>query len=321
MLRRFILTLMSSWVVNPLGILVAQWFGVASSPTIILVLLATGACVPFQLLMNECMAASVENGRTAPTPFQILLVLLIQVAACSWVLYIQANQVFDTIQTALTIIALALNTAMSYQIALSYYHLVARDRISLNTAVHIGAIPGVTSLVLYIIFCLLSTRHAQSAVGFIIATAILPSIVQWVYLRRIRAKTPIHSSPRALQLPMPMATTWLISSIFALAILTAASTYFRETLSGLSLSHAALLLVILNSLLSLVNTSTRAAFLSKSGRNIQTTLATMSFMALGLMAIGKSMNWKFNMIFGLLATQFCIAWVIEASRRMPAANA
>jgi CHASE2 domain-containing sensor protein len=83
----------------------------------------------------------------------------------------------------------------------------------------------------------------------------------------------------------------------------------------------ALLLVALNSMLSLVNTSTRAAFLNRSGDSQQKPLAMAVAAMAGAGASAVWLGWWVAPLLALIAAQLSIAWVIEAARRMPATSA
>ena len=317
MLQRFLLTLLSSWIVNPLGILVAQAFGVANSPIVILVLLATGACVPFQLLMNECIAAS-ESRRQAQTgQMQIGLLLSVQAVVCGASLYGLSLQRFPALVIAVVIVFLAINTVLSYRVSLRYYRLVTQTALSKQAAVVIGFIPGVTSLLLYLAYSLAASRLPQTAAGLIVVSAVLPSMLQWGYLQTFTngaAPTTSHLS----EAPLPkLHYGWLFAAAAALAALAAGSTQLRETVAHQRANHIALVLVALNSILSLINTLTRTAFLNRAGGGQQRPLGVGALVMAIAGVAATTVGWQSAPLIALISTQFAIAWVIEAARRMP----
>lgn len=316
MLRRFLLTLLSSWIVNPLGILVAQGFGVANSPIVILVLLATGACVPFQLLMNECIAATESRGQAQAGRLQIGLLLFIQAVACGATVYSLSLHSISALVIAVVVLFLAINTALSYRVSLRYYRLVKQTALSKHAAVVIGIIPGVTSLLLYLAYSLTASRLPQTAAGFILASAVLPSLVQWRYLQTITGGAALALP--ASEAPLPkLHHGWLFAAVVALAALAAGSTRMRETVASLSANHVALLLVALNSMLSLINTLTRAAFLNRAGGGQQRPLGVVALAMAITSVFATAVGWQTAPLIALIATQLAIAWVIEATRRMP----
>lgn len=316
MLRRFLLTLLSSWIVNPLGILVAQGFGVANSPVVILVLLATGACIPFQLLMNECIAATESRGQAHAGRLRIGLLLSVQAVACAGTIYGLSVQRFPAPLVALVVVLLAINTGLSYRVSLRYYRLVTQAVVSMPAAVVIGIIPGATSLLLYLAYSLTANHAPEAATGFILASTALPSLVQWRYLHTFpdwpgqSASVSADSRPR-------LVVGWLVTSALALAVLAAASTRLREMVAQLSADHIALLLVALNSMLSLINTSTRAAFLNRAGSGQQRPLGLAAMVMAIVGAAAAAAGWQAMPLIALIATQLAIAWIIEAARRMP----
>jgi hypothetical protein len=316
MLWRFLLTLLSSWIVNPLGIFVAQGFGVANSPIVILVLLATGACVPFQLLMNECIAVTESRGKAQAGRLQIGLLLSVQAVACGATIYGLSLQYFPVQVIAVVVVFLAINTALSYRVSLRYYRLVAQTIVSKQAAVMIGMIPGVTSLLLYLAYSIAASRVPQTAAGFIVASAVLPSLVQWRYLQTFTggAAPTVHDSDA----PLPkLHYGWLFAAVVALAALAAGSTRLRETVAHQSANHVALLLVALNSMLSLINTSTRAAFLNRAGGGQQRPLGVVA-LAMAIAGVAAAaVGWPAAPLIALIAMQLAIAWIIEAARRMP----
>lgn len=320
MLRRFLLTLLSSWIVNPLGILVAQWFGVANAAVVILVLLATGACVPFQLLMNECIAAAESRGQACASRGQLGLLLAIQSVACALTVAGLAAQRFPITQIVIVVGFLAINTGLSYRISLRYFRMVTVSAISLRAAVVAGIIPGVTSLLLYLAYCVATLHMLQVAETFIVASTVVPSLVQWLYLHTLSTPSANQADSSPVGIHPEPATGWLLAAAAALAALAAGSTLLREMVAHLSTNHVALLLVALNSLLSLVNTATRAKFLVRGGGSTQGVLGGMVGAALLAFGIALLMRWRLDAIFALIAVQASIAWVIEAARRIPLAR-
>jgi hypothetical protein len=320
MLRRFLLSLLSSWIVNPLGILVAQWFGVANASVVILVLLATGACVPFQLLLNECLAAAVNRGSVSPTRMQLVSILGVQGLASIGTLWALTGQDFSIAEAALISLLLCLNTYASYRATLIYFGLALRSRLTDRSAILIGSSPGLTSLACYIAFSITRRLDWPLAGGFVLFAALAPTLIQWIYVRWL-AKLDIHAdeSPHRLDAP-PVDTLKLSLALVALAALAALSTGLRDAIASLSANHVALLLVALNSLLSLVNTATRAKFLVRGGSSIQGALGGVVGAALLAFGIASLLHWRPGTIFALIAVQASIAWVIEAARRIPPAR-
>lgn len=316
MLKRFLFTLLSSWIVNPLGILVAQGFGVANSPVVILVLLATGACVPFQLLMNECIAATESSGLAHAGKLQIVMLLFVQAVACSATIYGLSVQRFPASLIAVVVVLLAINTGLSYRVSLRYYRLVSQAIVSMRAAVLIGVIPGVTSLLLYLAYSIAASRTPQVAASFIVASTVVPSLAQWGYLQTFPVEADQSTAGYTASHPR-LVSGGLLASVFALAALAAGSTRLREIVAHLSANHVALMLVALNSMLSLINTSTRATFINRTGSGQQHQLGAAAIAMTIVGAAAAAAGLQATPLIVLIATQLAIAWVIEAARRMP----
>jgi hypothetical protein len=287
---------------------------------VILVLLATGVCVPFQLLMNECIAAAESRGQANAGRLQIGLLLSVQAIACATTIYNLSMQRFSLQLIAILVVLLVINTGLSYRVSLRYYRLVTQSVVSKHAAIMIGVIPGVTSLLLYLAYSLAASRVPQTAASFIVASVVLPSLVQWRYLQKFKGGiAPIlHVSEAPLS---KLHYGWLFAAIVSLAALAAGSTQLRETVAHQSANHIALLLVALNSMLSLINTSTRAAFLKYAGGGQQRLLGAMAMVIAGAAVAATEFGWQAAPLITLIALQLAIAWVIEAARRMPASIA
>lgn len=318
MLRRFLLTLLSSWIVNPLGILVAQGFGIANSPVVILVLLATGACVPFQLLINECVAAAESRGRLHAKKAQLALLLFVQFGVCTLSVTWFATQNFPLPLTVLVAIQLAVSNGLSYQTSLRYYRLIMTNHVRLRTSVIVGAMPGTATLLLYFAYCTASSWLAGfPSEFFIVASTVIPAVIQWWYVRRIpiNIDTAINYS-NTKDFPVPL-NRWLLAAALALAALSLGSSRLRETIALSRIDYVALLLVALNSILSLINTLTRAAFLSQQGAVYRTRLARGVISLSVACALSLVLNPSMFLLLALLCTQLAIAWVIESGRNIP----
>jgi hypothetical protein len=297
--------------------MVAQWYGVANERVILLVLLATGACVPFQLLLNECLAAAVSRGGIALTRLQMVIILGVQGMACMGSLWFLADRIFDIDQMLIVSLLLAFGTYVSFRTALAYYGQMLRGYVTSRTAILIGSLPGLTSLCLYIAFALTSQKGGAMVGGFILATTFLPGLIQLTYtLRTIKHDDSILVTKLSTT-ATPVSMTKLMLSLVSLVVLTALSTQYRDAISNLNVDYAALLLVALNSLLSLINTVTRAKFLVHGGGGVQGVLAGMAVASIAALSVSTMFHWRYGQVIALIAVQAAIAWVIESSRRIP----
>jgi hypothetical protein len=310
--------MVSSWIVSPLAVLVAQGFGVANSPVVIAVLLATGACVPFQLLINECLAVAETKGRLQSTRIQLAMLLAMQFSVCILSVSCLARQNFPLSQIVLIAGLLAVSSGLSYQTSLWYFRLVTTSVASLRVSVIVGAIPGITSLLLYFAYCGISSWQTPfPSEVFIVASTVLPAIVQWGYVQRLSMHFQATPSwPNTESRPAP-STGWLFASVVLLTFLVVGSTRLREEIAVFSADYVALVLVVLNSMLSLINTITRATFLSRPGNMHRKPL---TWLVIGVAAFSVS-TFAFGsssafLLFTLLGTQLAVAWVIGITQNI-----
>jgi hypothetical protein len=316
MLKLFLLGLFSSWLATPVGILVAQGFGVANSPVVLLVLLATGACVPFQLLMNECVAATESRGEARACRSLIATLLFAQFTTCAATIYYLSTQQYSSVLVVGVAACLVVSTGLSYKASLYYYRLASEAVLSPHAAVVTGIIPGLSNIVLFLSYSILAGYLPWAASAFVIATTLLPAVIQWQYLKRLSDRL-IDTKPFTLDALPVLSNRWLLGAVIALAVLSVGSTWTRESVANLSVSHAGLLLVALNSMLGLINTFTRVAFLRRRRVGQQRALAVAAVSMAGVATIGTLMGWALVTLIVFVTTQLSTALVIEIARRMP----
>lgn len=324
MLRRFILTLLSSWLVNPLGVLIAHWFGFANSPTVILILLGSGACAPFQLFMNECLAAGATGGRFTATRRQLAAVVGIQITACFAAVLVLSPRSFPSHEVLILAGFLAASTLLSYQISLKYYGLVICGLMSMREAVIVGAIPGSVVTAVYLAYCLVRWRWPAVSSGVLLLVCVLPAVAQWTYVNMLVHRTP-QAEPQEMQLlgglHRPNVSNGpLVVSIACLALLTVLGSTLRETIASRSMDHLALILVGLNSLVSLANTATRSAFFT-SPETQQVRGLNMGMLAMALLAVTLlNLAPVAGLFSALIASQLGIVATVERGRNIRRAD-
>lgn len=178
MRRKMLLTLLSSWSVNPIGILLLQAEGLGSNSSIKLLFLISGASVGFQLFLNECYAlnqSKPEENRLDPFVMSVLTAhLFSSLALC-------LGQSSPTIYY-LAPTGSALGLFLSFRTANTYYEALRRGRISNKESIIIGATPGITSLCLYACIAL----APPSLLDMLVAPMLfLPQMAQWAYTHQI----------------------------------------------------------------------------------------------------------------------------------------
>jgi hypothetical protein len=316
--KRFLLTLMSSWIVNPLGIAIAHAFGFSNLPTVLLILIGTGACAPFQLFLNECLAAGVQKGHLKTNHQQMALIVTIQSisygASTLWL----SEIAFRIHEIILLGIFLCASNVISYSLTKKYYHLVMKGAISNRKAIIIGGLPGLIALKIHLGYGLLFCWHHATPSETLLLVCILPAIAQWHYVNQIAKRFDLHEAGlrRVIVATPSVATGALLTALVTLGLLTMAGSFLREKIATHSVNHVALILVGLNSLVSLGNTVTRSAFLSQPTQAHSRTLIIASI-ATFLMAAAFWHKFPLTGLFAaLIASQLGIVAAVDHGRRI-----
>jgi hypothetical protein len=218
------------------------------------------------------------------------------------------------------VVFLATSSLLSYRISLKYYGLVIGGMVSMSEAVVVGALPGCVALAVYIVFCMLIWHWPATSSDVLILICALPAVAQWTYVkmlvRRTRPADP-HAVLESCGSKLPVVANGpLVVSIAWLAFLTMVGSTLRETIASRSLDHVALILVGLNSLVSLANTVTRTAFFTSQGVPRGRSL-NMGMLAMALLAVGL---WHLAPVAGLfsalIASQLGIVATVERGRNI-----
>lgn len=281
-----------------------------------LLLLALGTAVPFQLILNECLAVVRAGDRFSATSVQVLIIAFAQCMTCTVTLSLIGG-FSDSVVSKAAIVGclLAIANLCSYSLSLIYYKLTIQQRLSIRAAVVIGAIPGVVSLTLYGSFFLLAKNFPSINTAIVIMLAPFPSLVQWLLVRKLAAKHEgFLMENKSLKRP---STTQLILLVAVMMVVTALSTGCREDLSARTAEFAALAIVVLNSLTSLTNTLTRASFLLRSSGSVNVLLLLGVLLILLSRCLPDSME-IVSSISIVIALQFMTIALVDISRRLRA---
>jgi hypothetical protein len=296
----------------------AQYSGVANETGVILILIATGACVPFQLFMNECIAPGIQSGKASLPWRHVGLVLILQAIAVGWVVSMWNPVLVMDFYVPILILVLALNTFASYKASLIYLGLVIQGKVSMRLATLVGIMPGLISFFLYIVYCLIFTYYNKILVSVILLSTFVPSLVQWLFLNKLGN---IDLKKHLVDMKIPsVSATWLLMVLASLAALAAISTNLREIIAKSSGEYIALWLVAINGFASLINTITRVSFLSNGGFKNYATLSTIMVIALVFTTLNYYLHWKTASLSALIVVQIAIVWIVEISRRVSVVN-
>lgn len=309
LLPRFLVTLVSSWIANPIAILLAQATGIANEREVLVMVFGIGATGHFVLFLNECLAVAQARGDMRVPGWQIAVIIAAQTSACAWALLTLTELEFPATLVLAACGLLAVNSLISYHCAGLYYRAATKSRLSAARAAVSGALPGIVSLAIYASFSLAYSFEPSLPRALLLSTAVLPSAIQWFYLRRVVGDTP----PAQASLREPNFAP-LIAAIVTLGLLAVALTSLRNSLAQMRAEYLALIVVGLTSLGSLANTVTRAMYLGWSAPDIRHTGTVLALVALaaGMFTAGwpRTLAW-------LIAAQIAVIVAVEYSRRLP----
>lgn len=314
MLRRFLQTLFSSWLTNPLGVVAAQLLGLTRQPSVLMYVLAAGACAPFQLLLNESLAAGRVRHTFTVTRVQFVSILLAQGAACAATLTLLRDREFSVGSIWLLTALLCMNSAVSYRCAVRYYALVIANRVTGWQACWIGATPGLVSLLIFTGLGLVTRLFTTLPPNMVFAVALLPSVAQLFYLRLLSANAQLAASVNSAS-PSGHA---LAIAVATMAAFTCAATTLRDEIAGHKTAYAALIVLVLNSTMTITNTVARASFLSRTGSSVE----RASWFGAVICAVVGAAVWHALPTVApavlLAGAQFCIVAAIEQARYLRA---
>jgi hypothetical protein len=268
MIRRFLFALITSWLIAPITIFLAYRLGFASNPALKLVLLTLGISVPFQLLLNEVIAPCMMNNGVGRNELKRIanIVVLIQFLSCLIVLTIINNPKNGL---ASNLIPSALGAAGSYYsflVALKFVEMVINGKIDVGFSSLLGAVPGLSTIAIY-----LGISAARHKLGIlfdygVFSQLVVPSVFQWVVVGRMYSSR--HSLPHEQQQKSSSSEINMklfIINVLGIIVLMVISSQIRETLSFKGGYFGALVLMLLNTTMSLTILISKVVFLGGSG--------------------------------------------------------
>jgi hypothetical protein len=316
MRRSFILSLLSSWLVNPVGILIAHLWGASNTTEVLILLLAMGAGAPFQLYLNECLAATTERTNAQPSRLSFFLILALQCLACLIPISPMASGHWLFLLSLIGL--LAFSNLISYEVSVTYYGLAIKGSVSPRQAVLVGAIPGITTIFLFVIYCAALGAYPVTSSFIVLLISFAPTLAQKIYAMNLARVTPtnIPSSEIRSTSARKITISAMLLPVGLLCVLTTTSTFARESIGRNGANYMALILVGLNSLTSLTNTLTRIVFFSNHPQRIpRFAWALIAFIfaaALLVFFLFTSIGLEFS-LFAL--SQIGIIGIIQRGRR------
>lgn len=306
---KFLATLVSSWVVGPAGVLFLHFWGWGSSPILIALLLALSAAAPIQLLLNEFVAPGAVAEKFYVGRFQILIIIAATFLAIWLALdssrVVPGGGLATTTYFGLAVFA-SISVWLSYRISLNYYRAVVLGVVGHQRAIYVGLIPGVSTLMVFVVAALTNNPEILAM------AAILPAVAQSIFLKSFSITATIHGDANGIKHLMLAHTTLVVMALSLIAI-GFGSALLRDTIASHEQDYAALILVGLNLFGTLVNSFSRAAYMS-SGKSF----GTASGMAVAILLLCAAFSFDFSRVvsafLALFALQFLIVIILAIGR-------
>lgn len=308
---KFLLAILSSWIVGPAGVIFLHFWGWGDNPKLIAVLLALSAGAPIQLLLNEFIAPSATTNTFFASKRQIAAIVMATMVAI-WFALITSNKVHGEEPSLLAYPTLAFLAGasiwLSYHISLRFFRDVIHDKVSHQYAILIGATPGLTMLFIFASAALMQRPYV------LLGAAILPAIAQLLILRTIAPKEDAPENKESHVNKPELGHVTILTMTALLIVIGICSTIVRDYIASWQQSYAAILLVSLNLMGTIVISLSRAVYLS-SGQGFEK-IAGMTTIGLTLIA---ATIFPFSKMAGALmaifAMQFLIVTVLAAGRK------
>lgn len=309
----FALTIMSSWIVGPTGVLLMHVWGWGSNAILVSILLALGAGSPVQLLLNEFVAAGATANSFRATRLQVGGVMIATAFSIWWAL-ISSTKLNDAEPFAFCYAVIALLTAtsiwLSYRISLRYYRSVMSGATGKRASIYVGITPGLVTLASFLI---------AASVGkpvLLLVGAIMPAVAQMIILNRLTTdKTAPENGTKAKPATLnPVNPVLLIVVVAAMIAVGFATTIVRDYLAGEQADFAALILVSLNLLGTVVISFSRALYLT-SGRALAGRIASYTLIVLFAAIILLPVSSVASALVGLFGLQMMIVTILATGRR------
>jgi hypothetical protein len=307
--------LLSSWLTSPIAILIAQLFGFANEPHVLIALLCLSAMVPMQLLCNEAMAPAYAKANTVPAFSAWACILLIQ-AISSLVFLIGLKQLSLDLPSVTALTAcIAASTFLSTLTSFRLIQGLLSGIISHKIIIQVSILPNLAILLIFTVSALLGIIHPM-LYALVYLIVLLPAILQYRFIRR---SLPTNAMPASVS-HWPSAIFFL--ACITICIATYVSNSLRVSFINFIPNYAGLLLVVINVLASACMTFTKTSFLmiksapSKFGSiSLLAVAICIVSISLALQIVGTEAGLAQNTA-SFIALQFAIVLLIVASRNL-----
>jgi len=311
---KLLAALLSSWLVSPLAMAFAQLVGFANERAILVALLSIGAVAPILVLVNEALVPAVlVNAGTLRVGSQIALLALQAATVGSMFLYPTTPQV-GAGEKLLAVGSGALGSFFSIRSAMLNLECVVKGRMQHRIVMLVAAIPGLATLVLFLILGLVRLVPGTDFRS-VYAIAFVPAAVQWLFLCR-QCVTGTSDGLRK-RVPARVPYVFYIAGIVFFAAASTAS-MLRASIAARHERYAGLLLVALNSTFSLSFTLSKIWFLEGNRKSVihhWFAVALLGGVSMVAVAAVRNSEFGFGVMLGfLLALQVAMSIAISALR-------
>lgn len=312
--RKFIFALLSSWSVTFIGIFFAKYINITNSKILIYVLLISGATTPFQLFFNECIAPAEalksNNNSKIPSTSFFLGIFFQSIAIIAFLQ--NSSSLYEII---LFTSLFSLGSYFSFQYVKYYYISVKTNCISEIQNITLSAIPGITVILIYGTSFFLNNLKINNWELILYLNAVLPQLAQFLaflnFSKRLKSKNFYNKQNYTFKN--------LFESFIHLGLLMVAAIILinsRNDVAKSSTESMAILIVVLNALGSIINTLTRASFLSSN--NITKNTNDKFKLIIFILIFFASLFFYFGFRIPLVAMFFAlisVSLIIEHARR------
>ncbi len=242
----------------------------------------------------------------------LTMIVVMQAVTCGVTLKALTSTSVSWAVFAAIVAATSFTSVASYLCTKRYYQLSVAGAVSSKQAATFGAIPGLVALLIYVSASLLAGHSSAGMHVALVLVAVLPTTAVWLFVSSIGQG---HVAPSMATAILP-SVRHVALVLLGLGLLTIAATRLRADIAAMRTDYAAVIVVILNSLASLLTTLTRARFLRQKN---SPHLVLLTSLALCVASAGLLLLEPYpllSQIFWLLGVQGLMIVLIEVGRRV-----
>lgn len=278
--ENFGLSVLSSWVVGPVGVIYLHEIGWGQNHYLLAVMLAFTTLAPLQLLLNDFVAAVSVNNKSDISTYDIMIITLIGTIAAA--LSIVSANYLNSVPSLIAVSLLSsVSIIISYEISKRFFHGVLYSSVSRLSSSIIGAVPGVTMLAIYIVAG--SVRYDLLILLVSIAPALAQrAVVGW----KVPTANGGGSGERSPGDRGPIPKGLLYGMLIVLVGIGVLTSFVRSHVAAIDSQYSAIILMSLNLFGTTVVMISRSLYLA-TGKNyfgtiglVAVVLALMSLVAI-----------------------------------------